>query len=131
AVPVEPADVAGHPRARIVLGVGRPGYQPSGEELRVVHEREAQHVDAGRDGQDERGEQDGPHAGPPGERAAAEPPLPPRDRRARDDRARARPPCRDSFSTNVCTRAIDSTRATRITATAEAMPMWFSSKASR
>src|SRR4029453_420622 len=42
AVPVEPADVAGHPRARIVLGVGRPGDEPPGKELRVVHERKAQ-----------------------------------------------------------------------------------------
>ena len=109
----------------------RPGDEPPREELGIVHERKTEHVEAGRDRQEQRAEQNHPHAGPADARAAAQALLPPRDGRARDDGAHALPPARDSSSTNVWTRAIDSTRATRITATAEAMPMWFSSKASR
>src|SRR5262249_34079671 len=131
AVPVELPDVARDPRTRIVLGVRRPRHEPSGEELRVVHERQADHVEPGCERQAERGEQHRPHRDSAHARGAAGRPRPAGYRRARDRGAHALPPSGDSSSTYVCTRAIDSTSATRITATAEAMPMWLSSNASR
>ena len=138
AVPVEAPDVAGHPGLGIVLRPEGPGHHPPREELGIVHERHAQHVEAGRDGERERREED--HAARP---ATPRPVL-----RARHARRIGRALTRAAPSTeegrvliaryaprsrkrNVCSRAVPSTRATRMTAMAEATPISFSSKAWR
>ena len=111
--------------------MGRYGNEPPGEELGIVHQREADHVEAGRERHGERGEQHGPHDAVAGAQRAARPASAVASDRRDDHGAHAASPSRDSRSMKVCTRAIDSTTATRITPIAEATPMWFSSKASR